>query len=54
MEIKAAGAMPLWLAHALSDLCIYPASFSKYGCVYKDSIANRKTNIQERRAIVCV
>ena len=54
MEIKAAGAMPLWLAHALGDLCIYPESFSKYGCVYKASIANRKANIQERRTIVCV
>lgn len=54
MEIKAVGAMPLWLAHELSELSIYPASFSKYGCVYKDSIANRKTTTQERRAIVCV
>ncbi len=53
MEIKAAGAMPLWLAHALSELSIYPESFSKYGCVYKDSLAN-KTTTQERRAFICV
>lgn len=35
LEIKAAGAVPLWLADALSELKIYPVSFSKYGNVYK-------------------
>lgn len=35
MEIKAAGAMPLWLARTLSELRIMPVSFSKYGNVYK-------------------
>lgn len=35
MEIKAAGAMPLWLARTLSELEIMPVSFSKYGNVYK-------------------
>ena len=34
MEIKAAGAMPLWLAQALAELHIYPHSFSKYGQAY--------------------
>lgn len=54
MEIKAVGAMPLWLVHALSDLCIYPSSFSKYGCVYKEFISTKKPIILERRTIVCV
>ncbi len=31
MEIKAIGAYPLWLAHALRQSEIYPMSFSKYG-----------------------
>jgi hypothetical protein len=39
MEIKAAGAMPLWLARALSELQIYPVSFSKYGSIYKKRLA---------------
>ena len=35
MEVKALGACPLWLCRALSALCIYPTSFSKYGACYK-------------------
>lgn len=35
MEIKTDGAMPLWLARALSDCGILPVSFSKYGTAYK-------------------
>ena len=31
MEVKTLGAMPLWLASTLSELAVYPASFSKYG-----------------------
>lgn len=31
MEIKIPGAMPLWLAHILSEGEIYPGSFSKFG-----------------------
>ncbi|MDD3174522.1 MAG: polyphosphate polymerase domain-containing protein [Herbinix sp.] len=34
MEIKIPGTMPLWLAHILTELEIYPASFSKYGRGY--------------------
>ena len=36
MEIKTDGAMPLWLSHALDELNIYPASYSKYGNAYTD------------------
>lgn len=39
LEIKAPGAMPLWLCHLLSELEIYPVSFSKYGSCYKDFLA---------------
>lgn len=35
MEIKIAGAMPLWLSRILNELQIYPVSFSKYGRAYQ-------------------
>lgn len=38
MEIKTDGSMPLWLSHALDELNIYPASFSKYGTAYREII----------------
>lgn len=41
MEVKIAGAMPLWLAKLLSDNQIYKTSFSKYGCAYKQMIQNK-------------
>lgn len=36
LEIKTPGAMPLWLAQALSECKIYPRSFSKYAHAYYD------------------
>lgn len=38
MEIKIPGAAPLWLARALSELEIFPVSFSKYGTCYTENI----------------
>lgn len=38
MEIKVPGAQPLWLVNLLSEFCIYPNSFSKYGVFYKNRI----------------
>ncbi|WMJ78015.1 MULTISPECIES: polyphosphate polymerase domain-containing protein [unclassified Sedimentibacter] len=38
MEIKIPGSLPLWLANILSQLKIYPVSFSKYGTIYKDIV----------------
>lgn len=35
MEIKTLYAFPFWLTKALSDLKIYPVSFSKYGSIYQ-------------------
>lgn len=43
MEVKTLGAMPLWFVHALSELKIYPVSFSKYGNIYQ----------KDREAIKC-
>ena len=45
MEIKTDGAMPLWLSHALDELKIYPASFSKYGKAYDDIVINKERGI---------
>ena len=38
LEIKIAGAAPLWLSRLLSSAQAYPTSFSKYGAYYKDVI----------------
>ncbi len=35
MESKVMGSTPLWFANLLSELQIYPASFSKYGNIYR-------------------
>ena len=35
MEIKTLGSIPLWLVRNLSELKIYPISFSKIGSIYK-------------------
>ncbi len=35
MEIKALSAMPLWLTDALSELHVFPGTFSKYGTAYQ-------------------
>lgn len=39
MEIKCAGAMPLWLVRALAEHKIYKTSFSKYGKAYMSKLA---------------
>ena len=50
MEIKIPEAAPLWLAHLLSDLEIFPASFSKYGTCYRQDLLEKYFN----GVIVCV
>ena len=42
LEIKTPGAMPLWLAHALSECAVYPTKFSKYANAYYDIIKKEK------------
>ncbi len=48
MEIKIPGSMPLWLNHILTDLAIFPTSFSKYGTCYQ------KFLIREGRDSLCL
>lgn len=38
MEIKTLGSIPIWFVKILSELKIYPNSFSKYGEVYMEKI----------------
>lgn len=45
LEIKTAGAMPLWLAQALDAEGILPGSFSKYGAAYLRSVKEKKQTI---------
>ena len=63
MESKIMGATPLWFAQILSELDIYPVSFSKYGNIYKsrydgfhphEMMVHRMENWEEiRRKEVC-
>lgn len=42
MEIKTAGAMPTWLANALSETGIFSAPFSKYATAYRDILSKKR------------
>ncbi len=42
MEVKISQAMPLWMTKLLSELQIYPASFSKYGTEYRNYLVGQK------------
>ena len=44
MEIKLPGVCPLWLGRALSELSIYPTSFSKYGACYQQYLLPQLQN----------
>ncbi len=44
MEIKAPGAMPLWLCRLLSDNAVYPSRFSKYGTYYQSLLTQNNTS----------
>ncbi len=45
MEIKFKYAIPLWLSKYLSELKIYPQSFSKYGEIYKLKLKENYYNV---------
>lgn len=45
MELKCAGGMPLWMAHALSENHIHKSSFSKYGTAYKTLIHPKRLEV---------
>lgn len=43
MEVKAPGALPLWLVKLFDDMKIYPATYSKYGKAYEQTQIQRRT-----------
>lgn len=47
MEIKIPGTMPIWLAHILDQLQIYPTSFTKYGKAYLTTVEQKKKSKPE-------
>lgn len=52
MEIKVAGALPIWLSDILSRHHILPTSFSKYGVCYKEFLfPDKEINSPFQRAI---
>lgn len=51
MEVKVAGAFPVWLAALLSENKIYKTSFSKYGYAYKQNKQQSLKPLELRTAI---
>ncbi len=51
MEIKISNAFPMSLSRKLSELGIFPASFSKYGAGYTDMIKGRSVRASEKQTI---
>lgn len=47
MEVKINSAVPIWFARILSELKIYPVSFSKYGTEYKKYVINKYNRVKE-------
>lgn len=45
MEVKAQQALPLWLVVAMSELKIYPVSFSKVSRIYQNYITGGEANV---------
>ena len=45
LEVKTAGAMPMWIAEMLTEFKIYPTFFSKYGTAYKNGLLTRENKI---------
>lgn len=41
MESKILGAAPIWFSRLLSQHCIYPTSFSKYGNIYSKNLQKK-------------
>ncbi len=52
MEIKINRAVPLWFTRILSELEIYPVSFSKYGTEYKNYVA--ENYVRNKGEILCL
>jgi len=54
LEIKIPGATPVWLAHTLSELGIFPTHYSKYGAAYQTMLTGSLTTTTQTAAIPSV
>lgn len=54
MEIKINRAVPLWFTRFLSELRIYPVSFSKYGTEYKKYVLSNYNNSEVKGENICL
>lgn len=54
MEIKTTDSLPIWLVYILSELSIFPVSFSKYGNIYKHELVEGKILNDEWRNNKCL
>lgn len=52
MEIKINRSVPMWFTKILSELCVYPTTFSKYGMEYKKYISS-KNRKEEKGEQLC-
>ena len=46
MELKAPGAIPLWMVRLLTDIGLYKTSFSKYGTAYKMMLNQKNVGVK--------
>lgn len=53
MELKLPGVCPLWLSRMLSELGVFPTSFSKYGEVYSRHILAKASEQIKKEALFC-
>ena len=53
MELKLTRACPLWLCRLLSELALYPTSFSKYGACYRQMMLTADPDPLTKEAHFC-
>lgn len=53
MEVKLPGVCPLWLSHLLSEMKIFPVTFSKYGYCYQQYLLPNSANTNSKEDHRC-
>lgn len=52
MEVKIPQVMPLWFSKILSDLNVFPTSFSKYGTEYRYNLLNNRNEGSDKGCLI--
>ncbi|MBQ8891333.1 MAG: polyphosphate polymerase domain-containing protein [Bacilli bacterium] len=52
MEVKSLSSIPLWFTRVLSEMKIYPNSFSKYGEIYKKQTLKNERKKKNKKIII--